>query len=313
MSIDMIRPHSKEDSAKIKPNFKVPALACDSHFHVFGPPDRFPYVHELRYIPPVSPLEDYLELSRQLGLQRMVFVQPSAYGKDNSCMLEAMAVMGQRCRGIVDIDEGIAEKELERFHDLGVRGLRINVAPYKSYEAGFADKLIGRIKRLGDRARGLGWHLQFLSPGWLVQELIPVLRKLPVPFVIDHMGVFPPEEGIENPGFQELLGILGDGRCWVKLTGVYRVSTDLPEFKDMVPFAQALIAKAPDRILWGSDFPHLSFADKVNSLDLFNLLPVWAPDEIQRYKILVDNPQNLFKFTSGQILDRLSFYTSAIL
>jgi 2-pyrone-4,6-dicarboxylate lactonase len=297
MSIEINRSHPKEDCVKRKPNFKVPPLACDSHFHVFGTPDKFPYVHELRYIPPLAPLDDYFDLSRQLGLQRMVFVQPSAYGKDNSCMLEAMALMGEKCRGIVDIDENIADKELERFHDLGVRGLRINVAPNKTYEAGFADKLTGRIKRLAERARGLGWHLQFLSPGWLVQELMPVLRQLTVRFVIDHMGVFPPREGIQNPGFQELLSILGDGRCWVKLTGVYRVSTDLPEFKDIVPFAQALIAKAPDRILWGSDFPHLSFADKVNSLDLFNLLGVWAPDEMQRYKILVDNPQNLFGFT----------------
>ncbi len=287
----------KEDNAKIKPNFRVPPLACDSHFHVFGLPNRYPYVQELRYVPPFAPLEEYLELSRQLGLERMVFVQPSAYGRDNSCMFEAMAVMGEKCRGVVDVDEDIADKELEKLHQLGVRGLRVNVAPYKTYESGFADILGGRIKRLGQRAKGSGFHLQFLSPGWLVQELMPILRELPVPFVIDHMGVFPPKEGIENPGFQELLSILGDGQCWVKLTGVYRVSTDLPDFKDMIPFAQALIAKAPDRILWGSDFPHLSFADKVNSLGLFNLLGVWAPDEMQRHKILVDNPQNLFEFT----------------
>jgi 2-pyrone-4,6-dicarboxylate lactonase len=284
-------------SAKLKPDFKVPPLACDAHFHVFGPVDKYPYVSDLRYNPPVALLEDYLEHSHQLGLERMVFVQPSAYGRDNSCMLEAMVAVGKRCRGIVDVDETISDKELRDLHDIGVRGIRINVSPVKTYEAGFADKLLGRIKRLSERAKGMGWHLQFLSPGWLVQELMPLLRRLSVPFVIDHMGVFPASEGIRNPGFQELLDIVGDGQCWVKLTGVYRVSTDVPRFRDAIPFAQALIARAPDRILWGSDFPHLSFSDKVNTLDLFNLLSVWAPNETQRQKILVDNPQNLFEFT----------------
>jgi len=226
----------------------------------------------------------------------MVFVQPSVYGKDNSCMLEAMAVMGEQCRGIVDIEEDIADQELEKFHNFGARGIRVNVSPLTTYEAGFADKLIGRVTRLAERAKGLGWHLQFLFPGWLVQEFMPVLRKLPVPFVIDHMGLFPAKEGVKNPGFQELLSILGEGQCWVKLSAVYRISTDLPDYKDAVPFAHALIAKAPDRILWGSNYPHVSFADKVNSLDLLNLLGVWVPNEVQRYKILVENPQNLFEF-----------------
>ena len=297
MSIHGGGPHSKEKSAKTKPSFKVPPLACDAHFHVFGPPAKFPYLPELRYTPPIAPLNDYLELARQLGIQRMVFVQPSAYGKDNSCMFEAMTIMGKKCRGIVDIDENIADKELENYHDLGVRGIRINVSPVKGYEAGFADKITGRIKRLAERAKGIGWHLQFLSPGWLVQELMPVFKSLPVPFVIDHMGLFPAKEGIENPSFQELLSLLESGQCWVKLTAVYRVSTDMPEFKDATPFAQALIAKAPDRILWGSDYPHVSFADKVDSLDLFNLLGIWALDEKHRNKILVDNPQGLFGFS----------------
>lgn len=297
MSIYGGDPHSKKKNPKTKPNFIVPPLACDAHFHVFGQPDKYPYVPELRYTPPIATLDDYLGLSRQLGIQRMVFVQPSAYGKDNSCMFEAMAIIGKKCRGIVDIDENITDKELKRYHDLGVRGIRINVSPVKPYEAGFADKITGRIKRLAERAKGIGWHLQFLSPGWLVKELMPVFKSLPAPFVIDHMGLFPAKEGIENPGFQELLRLLESGQCWVKLTAVYRVSTNIPEFKDAIPFAQALIAKAPDRILWGSDYPHVSFADKVDSLYLFNLLGIWAPEEKQRNKILVDNPQSLFDFS----------------
>ncbi len=296
MSLNSFNSHSKKNDTEEKPNFEVPSLACDTHFHVFGPKEKFPYGSELRYTPPLAPLENYLALADQLNMERMVFIQPSAYGKDNTCMLEAMYAVGDNCRGIVDIDDDAPEEELERLNALGVRGIRINVSPYKTYEAGFSQKIISRVKPLAERAKRIGWHVQFLSPGWLVQELIPTLRELPIPYVIDHMGLFPAKNGIEQPGFRELLRLLGEGQCWVKLTGVYRMSTDIPEFKDAAPFAQALVDTAPDRILWGSDYPHLTFDDKVDSLSLFNLLKVWVPDPTQRKKILVDNPINLFGF-----------------
>lgn len=289
--------NAEGNDLSVKPGFAVPPLACDTHFHVFGPPEKYPYETELRYPPPLAPLEDYLSLADQLNIQRMVFVQPSAYGKDNSCMLDAMAEVGGRCRGIIDLDENLPDSEIEKFHASGVRGIRINVSPIKPYEAGFANSLIDPVLRLAERIKPLGWHLQFLNPGWLVQELIPTLRKLPVTFVIDHMGLFPAEEGIDQPGFQQLLELLREGRCWVKLTGVYRMSKDIPKFENAAPFAQALIATEPNRILWGSDFPHLSFHDKVDSLALFNLLKIWAPDETTRHKILVDNPNALFEFS----------------
>lgn len=291
-----LSPHSEKSGTGKDPDCKVPPLACDTHFHVFGPKEKYPYGTALRYTPPFAPLEEYLQLADQLCIERMVFVQPSAYGRDNACMLEAMAKIGDRCRGIVDIEDDMPEPELERLHALGVRGIRINTSPYKSYEAGFSAKIIARLKPLAERVKRIGWHLQFLSPGWLVQELIPALRELPVPYVIDHMGLFPATQGVEQPGFQELLKLIGEGQCWVKLTGVYRMSSDIPKFRDAAPFAEALIAAAPDRILWGSDFPHLSFLDRVDSLALFNLLMEWAPDEAQRRKILVDNPESLFGF-----------------
>ena len=282
-----------------RPDFKSPPGGCDAHFHVFGPAGRYPYEQsDLRYAPPVAPVEDFLALSKKLGLERFVFVQPSAYGRDNRCMLDAMREVGtQKCRGIVDIDENAPDAELERLHQAGVRGVRINVAPVKPYEAGFAAKLLPRIDRLRGRGTELGWQLDFLTPGWLTAELMPTLKKLNVDFTVAHFGLFPAKDGVKQPGFQQFLDLLrqGERRCWAKLTGVYRMSV-ANGFADVAPMARALIEAAPDRVIWGSDYPHLSFADKVGSVELWNLLGKWAPDQATRRKILVDNPQRLFKF-----------------
>jgi predicted TIM-barrel fold metal-dependent hydrolase len=284
--------------AEGNPEFKSPPLGCDCHFHVFGPPGRYPYGAELRYAPPLAPLDDFLGLARKLGLERFVFVQPSAYGRDNRCMLDAMREVGtEKCRGIVDIDENAPDAELSRLHAAGVRGVRINVSPVKPYEAGFAAKMLPRIERFRARFAEIGWQLDFLTPGWLTAELMPTLGKMNVEFTLGHFGLFPAKDGPKQPGFRKLLELLrhGDGRCWVKLTGVYRMSV-AKDFSDVAPMAHALMEAAPDRVIWGSDYPHLSFADKVGSVDLFNLLGKWAPDETTRRRILVDNPQRLFKF-----------------
>jgi predicted TIM-barrel fold metal-dependent hydrolase len=171
------------------------------------------------------------------------------------------------------------------------------VPPVKPYEAGFAAELLPRIERLRARCAEIGWQLDFLTPGWLTSELMPTLRKLDVDFAIAHFGMFPARDGVKQPGFQALLELLrhGNGRCWVKLTGVYRMSV-AAGFADVAPMARALIETAPDRVIWGSDHPHLSFADKVGSIGLWNLLGKWAPDQATRRRILVDNPQRLFKF-----------------
>src|SRR5580765_6012620 len=210
------------------PDFKSPPLGCDAHFHVFGPAGRYPYNQaDLRYAPPLAPLEDFLALSKKLGLERFVFVQPSAYGRDNRCMLDAMRKIGtQKCRGIADIDENAPDAELERLHSLGVRGVRINVPPVKPYEAGFAAKLLPRIERLRARCVELRWQLDFLTPGWLTAELMPTLAKLDVDFTIAHFGMFLAKDGVKQPGFQHLLELLrrDERNCWLKLTGVYRMS-----------------------------------------------------------------------------------------
>jgi len=279
------------------PSFQAPPRSCDAHFHVFGPAERYSYGADLRYKPPLAPLEDYLELARHLGMERFIFVQPSAYGRDNACMLDALRAVGDRCRGIVDIDENLPDAEIDRLNHLGVRGVRVNVNPIKPPEPGFSKTMLARIQRLDARCAEIGWMLDFLTPGWLTQELLPILARLNARFTVAHMGMFLARDGVKQSGLQQFLEFLrkDSGQCWVKLTGVYRMSV-APGFRDADPIARALIDAIPDRLIWGSDYPHLSFADKVGSVELFNLLGRWAPDAETRRKILVDNPARLFHF-----------------
>jgi 2-pyrone-4,6-dicarboxylate lactonase len=266
---------------------------------VFGLPAKYPYGSDIRYKPPYEPVERYLELARRLGFSRYVFVQPSAYGFDNSCMLDAMRKLDPAIRrGIIDLDEtNTSDRELAELDAAGVRGIRVNISPIRKQEAGLAASMLPRIARLVRICSELDWHLDFLTPGWLVSELMPALHELPVEFSVAHMGLFPAREGPDQPGFQEFISLVGDGskRCWVKLTGIYRFST-APDFADIKPMAQALMDRVPDQLIWGSDFPHLSFHDRVGTIQLYNLLGQWAPDSGLRKRILADNPARLFGF-----------------
>lgn len=280
------------------PAFRAPAGACDAHFHVFGAPGEYPYASEepLRYAPPAAPLPDYLKLARHLGLERFVFVQPSAYGRDNACMLDAMRAMPRDAvRGIVDIDEDAPDALLAEMHALGVRGVRINYSPVKPHIPGFSRSMLPRIRRIEARCVELGWHLDFLGPGWLTEELLDVLATLRTPFSVAHMGMFLAKDGPAQRGFQAFLALLKrDGvRGYAKFTGTYRMAT-APAFADAAPMARALLAAVPHRIIWGSDYPHLSFGH-VSSVRLFNLLGDWA-GEAERQRILVDNPRELYGF-----------------
>lgn len=280
------------------PAFTAPANACDSHFHVFGPADRYPYAGDLRYRPPSAPLSDYLALAKTLGIARMVFVQPSAYGRDNRCMLDAMREVGiVLCRGVVDIDDDVDDESLRAMDAIGVRAVRINVSPVKQREPGFARTMVDRIRRLDARCAALGWHLDFLGPGWLTEELLPTLAELECHHTLAHLGMFLAKDGPTQPGFERLLDLMSRGarRTWVKLTGSYRMSARA-DFADVTPMARAAIAAAPDRVIWGSDYPHLSFADRVGSVELFDKLLEWAPAEGDRRRILVENPEALFGF-----------------
>ena len=267
-------------------------MNCDSHFHVFGPAERYPHAGDLRYKPPRAPLVDYLSHIRKLGIERHVFVQPSAYGRDNACMLDAMREVGlSKCRGIVDIDEDASDAELERLDAVGVRGVRVNVNPIKPQEPGFSKKIAGRIEKLDSRCSRMNWMLDFLTPGWLTRELLPTLARLKSRYTLAHMGMFLAKDPLPAAfvGF-----VRQSANCWVKLTGVYRISK-APGFADAAPLAQALIAAAPERVIWGSDYPHLSFGH-VHTEELFALLKSWAPQESMRRRILSDNPARLFSF-----------------
>ena len=271
--------------------------ACDSHFHVFGPIGTYPVGGDLRYEPPLATLDQYLAHARELGLQRFVFVQPSAYGLDNSCMLDAMRELDPAIRrGIVDIDENAPDELLADLDALGVRGVRINVRPIEPQSVGLSEAMMPRIDRLAARLANVGWHLDFLLPGWLTAELLPVLRTLPVPFSIAHMGMFQAADGVANAGFQGLLDLLrhGRGNAWIKLTGQYRISKRA-DYADIAPMARALFEAAPDRLLYGSDYPHLSFAQH-STERLFALLTEWFPDPADRRRVLVANPAELYGF-----------------
>ena len=287
------------------------AAACDTHLHVFGPPQRYPLRPGVTIAPWQATWDAYREITAPLGLGRQVLVQPSLYGPDNRCLLDALETAGPgRARGVVQVDDpgtGPVGRDLDRWHALGVRGLRVNCFPPGQArhsvrspmlpEPGWADTVRPRLARQAALARDLGWHLDLLAPGWLVLELLPVLRQLPVNFVLAHLGMFPAQDGPGQPGFRALLDLMADGsgRCWVKLSGPYRISRR-EGFPDVGPMAQALLATAPDRVLWGSDYPHLSWTNEVATTDMMALLYRLVPDPADRDRVLVRNATLLYGF-----------------
>src|SRR5688572_646944 len=279
----------------LQPAYKAPPGACDTHFHVFGPLDKYPVASRARYEPPYAPLDEYVKLANRLGIERMVFVQPSAYGTDNTYMLESMAKVGVPCRGIVDIDENAPDELIESLHAQGVRGVRINTSPIAPHDPGRATALANRVRILESRTKGLGWVLEFLGPSWLTREMMPLMHELEMDYILCHIGMFLAKDGPRQPGYADMIDLAKHGRCWLKLTGPYRFA-EAPGFAGSKAMVLALTDTVPDRLIWGTDHPHLSFADKVGSVRLFNLLGEWIPDTGLRRKVLVHNPEHLFGF-----------------
>ncbi len=276
------------------PGFTPPPGSCDTHCHVFGPSDQFPYAETRSYTPPDSPLESFRRLQRTLCLDRAVIVQASCQGTDNSTVLDAIARSEGRYRGVAMVGNDLTMADFEKLHEGGIRGVRFSFIQRHGNPPDAA-----RIRRVAEMTAALGWHVVLHAGVGDITGNARELEKLPVPVVIDHMAKAEVASGIEEPGFQTLLSLLGNEKFWIKISGADRNSlTGLP-YVDTVPFAQALIEAAPDRILWGTDWPHPNLkVNMPNDGDLLDLLAVYTPDEAVRKKILVDNPARLYGFDS---------------
>lgn len=274
------------------PSFSLPSGACDSHCHVFGPGEVFPYHSDRSYTPPDAPYEALTRLHATLGLDRAVIVQATCHGDDNRAMLDAIARAGGRYRGVAMIDGTIGDAELQALHEGGVRGVRMSFARHLSGPPDFS-----KVAQIAGRIAPLGWHLVLYLEAEDVVDNADALGRLGVPVVIDHMARVRVRDGLDQTPFQLLLDFLRDADFWVKISCAERLSASGAPFADVVPFAAALIEAAPDRVLWGTDWPHPNIEGQMpDDGDLTDLLLSYAPDEALRRKILVDNPARLYGF-----------------
>jgi predicted TIM-barrel fold metal-dependent hydrolase len=285
-------------------NFDIPRGACDCHVHVFGDTAKFPFAERRTYTPPPASVEELLELQRDLHMDRVVVVQPSVYGTDNTCTVDGVRRMGARARGIAVIDKSTPRASLQEMAGLGIRGIRLNLNTAGNFDPNSAKQ---QLDAVAEQIRGLNWHVQMFVALSVISALKDYFMQYPYPVVFDHFGQPKAPQGIGQPGFANLLDLVKSGRAYVKISGAYRVSTMAPAYADATPLAQALVAANPDRIVWGTDWPHPNGASarSINEIAapfpiddglLLNELPKWAPDAATRKKILVDNPARLYGF-----------------
>ena len=281
----------------------MPAHACDCHVHIIGPLDRFPMVPGRAYTPPQSTVAGLEALHQKLGIQRTVLIQPSFYGTDNRAMLEALAAMGDRARGIAVLAPDVSDAELARLDGLGVRGIRVNIESGGSRDPRDVTRDLGAF---ADRVKHLGWHIQIYAALSVISRVAPEVTALSIPVVFDHFGMPDAALGPAQSGFGTLLDMVRSGHAYVKLSAPYRISK-LPGYTDAAPIARALIEAGPDRLVWASDWPHTDHAvgktpveispfRVVNDSAVLDLLPTWCPDAATRRAILVDTPQRLYRF-----------------
>ncbi len=288
-AVDCLAPHPALDAAC----YTLPPLACDTHAHVIGAGPAYPMVSGRSYTPPPASLDAYLAMLAAQGMQRGVLVQVSVHGTDNRYLVEALRAHPQGLRGVAVVDPQVSDRQLQDLHEAGVRGLRINVL----FGGGVG---FDAMESLARRIATMGWHLQFLADaGRFDASLLARLERLPCPGVIDHMGYIAASAGIASPGFLALARLVQEAGFWVKLSGAYRLSRADPDFADVTAMARRLIELAPDRTLWGSDWPHVDLQRMPNTGRLRNALAAWAPDADSRRRILVDNPARLYGFAAG--------------
>jgi len=272
-----------------RPRFQLPAGACDAHCHVFGPAARFPYAPNRRYTPPDAPKEMLRALHDHLGVARAVIVQASCHGTDNAAMLDAIASDPQRYRGVAIVDDGFTDRDYDALHAGGVRGVRFN---FVKHLGGAPD--MGVFARVIDRIKARGWHVVLHLDAPDIAPLSAMIRHLPLPFVIDHMGRVPAAAGLDQPGLRALIELSRLENCWIKVCGAERIA--MPPYDQAVPIARALVEAAPERVLWGTDFPHPNATHEADEADLVDLVPRYAPDALAQRRLLVDNPARLYGF-----------------
>ena len=272
------------------PQLKAPPNACDCHMHIYN--SRFPVAPNAKLRPPDATVDAYRLFQKRIGTTRNVVVTPSTYGTDNSCTLDAMAKLGATARGVAVVDTSVTDAELNRLNGLGIRGIRFNVV-----QSGATT--IDMLEPLSKRVSDLGWHVQIHMLGKQIVEAADLLQRLPSPIVFDHMARIPEPAGVNDPAFALVMRWLDGGRTWVKLSGAYMdTKVGPPSYADVSKVAQAYVKAAPERLVWGSDWPHpTEKADaKPDDAVLFDLMSDWAPDEATRNRILVGNPAALYGF-----------------
>jgi len=291
-------------TVKTPVNFKVPAGACDCHVHVFPDPARFPFWSGRGYTPPVATATDLLALQRALHLDRVVIVTPSVYGTDNAATLDGMCQLGRkRARGVAVVGRETTKAQMDAMDKAGIRGIRVNLESNGVTDPAAAaanlDTAVGLIK-------DTRWHMQFYARLAVLAALKDKLAALPMPAVFDHFAGAKAALGPNQPGFDVVLDLVRSGKAYVKISGAYRASDEAPDYPKVAALARALIEANPDRIVWGSDWPHPGPPGKqptdinqpfpVDDGRLLNLVAEWVPDAATRRKILVDNPARLYGF-----------------
>jgi predicted TIM-barrel fold metal-dependent hydrolase len=274
-----------------RPKLVLPVGACDAHCHVFGPGSVFPYAEDRAYTPPDSPYEGLVKLHGILGIARAVIVHASCHGSDMTVTLDGIARSGGRMRGVAVVEQGVSDAELARLHEGGIRGVRFN---FVKHLGGMPD--MAHFRRVLAQAEALGWHVVLHLDAQDIVPLAETISAIRIPFVIDHMARVKAKDGTGQPAFRQLLDLMRNPLAWVKISGPERVSSAGAPFRDAVPFAQALLAAAPERCLWGTDWPHPNIAgDMPNDGDLVDLLGEMVQgDEVLLRQVVVANPDRLY-------------------
>jgi predicted TIM-barrel fold metal-dependent hydrolase len=305
MAVSRRRALAKASQPATPVNFTVPSGACDCHTHVFGDPVRYPLWSGRTYTPEAASVAEMQTLHRALHMDRVVIVTPSIYGTDNSCTLDAIRDLGSRARGVAVIDENTTDVELDAMDSGGIRGIRLNLETFGQTDpAAVRQRFLKAVERMKARK----WHIQIYTRLSVIEALRDQVRAAGIPIVFDHFGSARAEAGVDQPGFKTLLALVRRGAAWVKISGAYR-SSSKPDYSDTTALAKALIGANPERILWGTDWPHPNSTPpkeqsvsevtpllQVDDGRLLNLLPIWAPDAAVRKQILVGNPARLYGF-----------------